>query len=419
MKILWLCSQPLNIIAEKLSLPKVYLGGWLEGIAKNLSKKEDVELYYLFINDKKEGVFFHLVDNINFIEVGIKRFSSKEISFVFEGIVNEFNFEIIHIFGTENHLINELAKRIDSTKLVLSIQGILSEIYKKYCYKIFKYHWFKNLFTQIFGDILLFYNQNQLNLRAKSEIKVLSRTKNIIGRTAWDKEFINSRFPLNEYYHNGEILRSEFYSSKKWDNDKIKKYRIFVSQGSYPIKGLHFVLKALSILKQTYPNIELVIAGENILNNQVITSKIGISYSNFIENILEIEELTSNVRFLGALDASQMITELLQCNCFVLASTIENSPNSLGEAMILGVPCISSNVGGIPSMVEDEVDCILFQSGNAEELSLKIDRVFSEEYNIKELSKNCIEKANKLFNRESNISQLVDIYRSIIKSNTL
>lgn len=49
-----------------------------------------------------------------------------------------------------------------------------------------------------------------------------------------------------------------------------------------------------------------------------------------------------------------MIEQYLKAHIFVCPSSVENSPNSLGEAQLLGVPCIGSIAGGIPSMLSME-----------------------------------------------------------------
>ena len=59
-------------------------------------------------------------------------------------------------------------------------------------------------------------------------------------------------------------------------------------------------------------------------------------------------------------------------------SLIDNSPNSLAEAMLVGVPCVASAAGGIPSMIEDGRDGLLYPPGDVEALAATIAAVTSD-----------------------------------------
>lgn len=104
-----------------------------------------------------------------------------------------------------------------------------------------------------------------------------------------------------------------------------------------------------------------------------------------------------------------MITEYLNCNVFVCPSSIENSPNSLGEAQILGVPCIGSYAGGIPDMMIG-LESYLFRFDDIDMLSYLLCRVFEEKNNN---NLNCITIAEARHDPIKNNNVLLDIYRNI------
>jgi glycosyltransferase involved in cell wall biosynthesis len=59
----------------------------------------------------------------------------------------------------------------------------------------------------------------------------------------------------------------------------------------------------------------------------------------------------------------------------VLPSYIENAPNTLLEAMCVGVPCVAARVGGVASMLRDGVEGLIFRRGDLRDLTSKLERL--------------------------------------------
>ena len=79
---------------------------------------------------------------------------------------------------------------------------------------------------------------------------------------------------------------------------------------------------------------------------------------------------------MGYLDGDAMVRELLRTHVFAITSYIENSANSLAEAMMVGMPCIASFVGGLPSMIHDNDTGLLYPVEDVPLLANKIRRIF-------------------------------------------
>ena len=80
----------------------------------------------------------------------------------------------------------------------------------------------------------------------------------------------------------------------------------------------------------------------------------------------------SNVVFTGRVDNSQIMRFLDQADVMLSAPKVDNMPVSLIEAMNAGLLVISSRVGGVPYMIEDGVNGLLFESDNDVELAEKM-----------------------------------------------
>src|SRR5690606_22978530 len=118
-----------------------------------------------------------------------------------------------------------------------------------------------------------------------------------------------------------EMLRSDFYSSKKWSITNCERHTIFLSQASYPLKGLHKVLEAMALLKDEFPTIKIKIGGHNNIKEDTFVDNLKLTgYGNFIKNKIRKLDLIDNVEFLGNLQEEQMINEYLKANVFICPS---------------------------------------------------------------------------------------------------
>lgn len=111
-----------------------------------------------------------------------------------------------------------------------------------------------------------------------------------------------------------------------------------------------------------------------------------------------------------------MCEQYIKSNVFVSASTIENSPNSLGEAMLVGCPVISSDVGGVKNMLIHGVEGFIYQSTAPYMLAYYVKEIFRNKDLAIRFSKNAKIHAVETHNRIENSKRLIRIYNTVIKS---
>ena len=312
-----------------------------------------------------------------------------------------------------------ILKKVGAEKTIISLTGLIS--YCAYAYngglsdKIIKKKSIGDMLrrTSILKQKKLFENLG------KYEIDTIRSCKYVSGRTEWDKSFVRLINKKAKYYHCEEIMRKSFYIGR-WEKEKIKKYSIFISQGSYPIKGIHEILKILPSLKRYYPEVQVRIAGPNIVKVESMIDKIKItSYGKIIREIIEKNKLQANVFFLGNLNEEQMKNELLKANVFLSTSIIENSSNAIGEAMLLGVPCIAANVGGNSSLITNGIDGYLYPFTEPYMMLHYILEVFDEENqnNVMKISQNAQKRARLRYDIDKAREQLLIMYKDVYKNN--
>ena len=170
------------------------------------------------------------------------------------------------------------------------------------------------------------------------------------------------------------------------------------------------MLNALPIVLQHYPDTQVRIAGNDITNTKGLRNRLRFTgYGSIIKFLIKKHHLNEHITFTGALTAQEMKQEYINCNVFVCPSTIENSPNSLGEAQILGTPVIASYVGGIPDMMKgDEEHLYRFEEVNM--LAEKICRLFAD----KDKQVDMVEVAKLRHNQEVNAKALISIYNEVV-----
>lgn len=416
MKVLWIT----NILfpeAEQLLTGEGELkasGGWMLGAANALLEYHDVKLFVASVSKKVskltrlegEKVIYYLLP----YGKGNLKVNPEYIPYWLD-VQNEVKPDLVHIHGTEYSHGHAYMKACGSENVVISIQGLTSALFFYYYYGMKKWDIYRNLTVRdiLRGTILT--GQKSFKKRGEFEKEMISMCKHIIGRTSWDRARTWTVNPDAKYHFCNETLRQEFYDSSQWDYSKCKKHSIFLSQAGYPIKGLHQVLKAMPLILRHYSDTIIRIAGHDITKQKgSMFDKIKITgYGLYIKRLIKKYGLQEKVIFTGNLNAAEMKREYLSSNVFICPSTIENSPNSLGEAQILGVPCIASYVGGTADMMKGNEEN-LYRFEEVEMLAEKVCKLFAN--GDKQIS--MINIAQNRHNPEINCDQLYGIYETIM-----
>jgi len=118
-------------------------------------------------------------------------------------------------------------------------------------------------------------------------------------------------------------------------------------------KGLEYLLDALPYLKGEFKSIKLLIVGEGSLVEEL---KERAKKNNIFNNILFTGKRRDIPEILASIDI------------FVMPSIAEGLPNALLEAMAMGKPIVTTEVGGIPEVIKNEINGLLVPPRNAESL---------------------------------------------------
>lgn len=414
MKVLWI-SNILFPEAEQLLSGAGELtssGGWMLGAAEALIEHGEVELYVASVSSKVMNLSKLKGKKIVYYVIpygkGNKVYNLDYCPF-WKQIYDDLNPDIVHIHGTEfSHGLSYM-KVCNVDNVVISIQGLLSVYYKYFYAGMTNGNILRNITIRDLLRGTIYSDRSKFISRSKYELEMLQKAKHIIGRTSWDKSHVWAVNSNCKYYFCNETLRSPFYLGTRWNYRDCVKHSIFLSQAGVPFKGLHQVLKAMPIILRHYPNAIIRVAGTDITKSDSLGDKLRLSgYGKYIRYLIKSLNLQGKVIFTGSLNGEQMKQEYLKANIFICPSAIENSPNSLGEAQILGVPCVASNVGGVIDMMCGN-EKNLYRFSDVEMLARKVCDIFEFQNNPSEMVSLAFERHNPI----ANAKQLLQIYKNI------
>jgi glycosyltransferase involved in cell wall biosynthesis len=418
-KILWLLNTHLPYIADAFNLSKSTNSGWLVGAFSKIKENKDIDLVICFPFQTKSAYVKKQKGGVTFYGFGSMGIYNKDLSAgiaSLKAIIKKENPDLVHIFGTEySHTLAMVRAFDNKSKTVISIQGLCSVYAEHYLEGLSKSALHNKSLPEMIRNKGLIFERDLFIKRGEHEISALKNVSNVMGRTSWDKactSFINKDAT---YYKCNESLRAPFYKNK-WQHDACEKNTIFMSQGDYSIKGLHYILEALLIIKTYKSDVRLYVAGGAHVKPTSFLAKLRLpSYPRYIQKLIKKYDLQDNVVFTGLLGQEAMCDRFLKSNVFVSCSTIENSPNSLGEAMLLGVPCVSSNVGGVSDLMVHNKEGFIYQSTAPYMLAHFVLSLFDDSALCKKFSAASRRKANKTHDIEKNTRDLLDIYSDINK----
>jgi len=421
-RVLWLCNAIIPQVSEKLNVNAGTGGGWLNQLSDIFDKRDDIEL--CIVAPFLQG------DELAHITFGNKSefygFPKKihepwiyddSVEGVFAKILAEFKPDLVHIFGTEfPHTLSMVRAFNNPDKTIIHVQGIISAIAKHYTAflpeKVVKRYSFRDFIKRDNIEE----QQDKFSLRGEYEIEAIKKVRHVFHRTEWDEAVIKGINPTVCLHYAQEMMRGSFYSGT-WKYEECEKYSIFISQGNYPLKGLHIMLEALRSVKELYSGVKLYIAGDDILTVSSFKEKIRESYySKYIRRLIIEWNLTENVEFTGPLSEEKMRQRYLKSNVFVSASSIENSSNSVAEAMLLGVPIVSSFVGGCTSLIEHGVNGLLYQADAPYMLAYYICRIFDDKDTASSISRKEVERACALYDKEKIVENILQAYKEMLET---
>ena len=393
-------------------------GGWVASVQREVIKQDGITLGVAFCKDGEpdkvvqDGVTYYPAPNhtkskkdkiVDFLKINDVTRDEVVWSYYeekFKRIIADFKPDVIHIFGSELYQ-NLAARVVGDIPMVLHIQGLLSlYIYIFLPPSVSKWQFImsgKGLKGKYHNYQYLAYWYRSVH----REKAILKAVPHVLGRTDWDRQALEVLNPKAKYHYGGEILRDIFYEEKERKMPTGKP--VITTIISFP----------------TYKGYDVILHTANILKNEVGLEFEWNVYGNvqpeFMERHTGLRHENLNVHLKGVASAEQLHEALLGSTLYFHSSYVENSPNSVGEAQLVGVPVVASRVGGTDSMVEHDKTGFLYPVTDPYMAAYYIKRLVDNKEENMAFGKAAREVALVRHDKKKIVTELIRTYYEIMK----
>lgn len=424
MRVLWLTYFKPPELARVLNRVPSHKGGWVSALAEALVASGQIELaiatnvrHAVARKERIANIWYYVVPMSKGSETG--QCLTKSLVRQYQDVLADFRPDVIHIHGTESFHGLLTGRGHLECPSVISIQGILD---------VYGMHYLDGIpLTQLLTsrtcrDWLrldgLIEQSIKWGRRVRCEREVFSSNSAFIGRTLWDEAHTRRLNPKARYYRCNELLRPAFYTAS-WNIRRIKRHSLLASSALYPIKGFHVLIKAVALLRDEFPDVTVrspiayFYPGSTGMHRLWKNCRCT-GYAKYLTDLIRSNRLEKHFVSLPRQDAEMMTGEFTRAHAFVLPSMIENSPNALCEAMLVGAPSVASYVGGIPSLIRDGESALAFPAGDEAVLAEQLRRLFLDDDLACRLSTAGRNEALRRHSPETVVKDILAIYEKVI-----
>lgn len=419
MRILWFSNTPSLYDTNK----HFYHGcGWVESLEGLLKEQEGIELAVSFFHPTdflktfKDGTTYFPILKKKVFQNPVKKLmdnwkgkiETRAIKNDVKKIIDDYQPDLIQIFGTEG----DFSQVEDYTQIpvIYHIQGLINPCMNAYFpnkQSKSSFHLNIDYLPYTIKGNNPYFGYKRFKKQALREKNVLRKAKYVMGRTHWDKMLTELYNPGVQYFHVEEVLRPKFYQAEEiLKNNQNQKFKIISTLSPTLYKGIDVVLKTAKKMQElTNLNFQWEIIG------LAETSPL----LKHFEKTEKINHQEVNIICSGRKTADEMIELMRSADVFVHPSYIDNSPNSVCEAQMVGLPVIACNVGGVATLIEHEKTGFLVPSNGVFEVVHYLKLLFQNKEMAKKIGTAGRKIALERHQRDEVVHGLLNVYKSVIQ----
>ena len=336
LKLAFTAPFPVEILKPAIKLTRPILShpaSWIQVISKELSKNKDIDLHLLTCNvaaakDQiiKDGrITYHIFKSSL---PGFKRgygLSSAYTLFALPIVkmirrLKSLRPDVVHGHGTEGPF--SLTAVFSGFPNIVSLQGIITEIVK---------------ISPSLEYIITGYLERY----------TLRRAMAINAKTKVSENFAKLISPRSTRYFIEASIDNIY-----WDRPIPGPARnIFFVGSIIKRKGIEEWINAFSFLSERWPDIKGYLVGSG-----------PDKYVAYLKHLIASKPMNLQIEFTGQLKREEIVQLFSKGGIFCLPSYVENSPNTIMEAMAAGLPVVATDVGNVSQMVEHQNNGLLVET---------------------------------------------------------
>lgn len=394
-KVVWICHFSNESIQKKLGIQKRIseFAPWISLSIEEIKRRDDIILHIISpyrwlhktIEFVEENIHYH------FFNPGIPIYGRHWPSFFrfdiltsyyfnsikIKKIIKKINPDIINLHGIENPYYSSSIFHLKSYPILITIQGLRSLRYHKS-------------------------NNKKLKKSIQLEQRILAEFTNFGIRVKILQQYISSMNIKAKFYWYKYPFKSLINSS----NATVKSYDcVFFARVSKE-KGIEDLIDAISIVKQTMPNVSVKVIGN-----------CSMKYQKFLQEKIVNKNLNSNIKILGFIPSHSKVHKLVsQARLTVLPTYNDILPGTIIESLKIGIPVISYAANGVVDFNDNQEVIRLVKLGDINALANEIVNLLNSPRERDKLMINGLKLSKKEFSNTDEVNKLVIAYKKIIQN---
>lgn len=411
---------PIGRAAEVLEERQSQSGTWITAAMEALLNNDDIRLSVATIASVKKQIY-DLETRVTYYGITSIRqthgtYPTKDEIECWKLVIEDCNPELIMVWGTECSNGFAVLEAAQNIPVMFYIQGVIG---RNHLYPIGELK-VRDLWRVVSPlTVLKFQHLRNNEKKQRKNIPIekimIKKSAGLIMDNDWEKSYYRIKCGVNNIYHWPLPIKKCFFSGKH-NIKECDRHTVFSIDGRYPGKGLHQLIKAIAIVKEKYPDVKLVIPGNMSCRKPNIIFES--PYYTYLKQLIKKNQLENNVVFSGQISSDGIRQHLLSCNVFVMPSCYESQSAALREAMYLGVPSISSNVGPIDEYTTYDQDVLTYRYGEIDALADHILRIFESDELAAKLGNHAYVNIRHHFPQDTLADELIKIYEDIISTHS-